>query len=113
MKKRKNLARSLESLTKNSVIPEGDSLISNHVMVFLLRNFTENGASADKKAVIEGLEELRNILKDYELENVFNFDETALFFRLLPNTTLATGPVSGSKKSKERATVGLLVNATG
>ena len=40
-------------------------------------------------------------------------DETGLFYRLQPNSTLATGPVSGKKKQKERITVALCANATG
>ena len=40
-------------------------------------------------------------------------DETGLFFRLEPNKTLATGPVSGTKKCKQRITVALCANADG
>ena len=40
-------------------------------------------------------------------------DETGLFYCLLPNSTLATGPVSGKKKQKERITIALCANATG
>ena len=39
--------------------------------------------------------------------------ETGLFYCLLPNSTLATGPVSGKKKQKERITIALCANATG
>ncbi|ELU11777.1 hypothetical protein CAPTEDRAFT_60213, partial [Capitella teleta] len=45
--------------------------------------------------------------------DVFNMDETALFFKLEPDSTLATAPVKGKKKSKERITVALCANATG
>ena len=41
-------------------------------------------------------------------------DETGLFYRLLPNQTLSTQKKeSGTKKSKERVTIGLCANATG
>ena len=40
-------------------------------------------------------------------------DETGLFFRLEPNKTLATGPVSGTKKCKQRISVALCANADG
>ena len=39
-------------------------------------------------------------------------DETGLFYRLEPDATLATGPVKGKKKNKERITVALCANAT-
>ena len=31
------------------------------------------------------------------IKDIFNLDETALFYKLLPNRTLADGPVSGKK----------------
>ena len=40
-------------------------------------------------------------------------DETGLFFRLEPNKTLSTGPVSGTKKCKKKITVALCANADG
>ena len=58
-------------------------------------------------------EELRCIISEYELSDVYNMDETGLFYRLEPNATLATGPVKGKKKNKERITVALCANATG
>jgi hypothetical protein len=52
-------------------------------------------------------------LAKYEPNNIFNFDETALFYRLHPNKTLATGSVSGLKLDKQRISIGLCCNATG
>lgn len=52
-------------------------------------------------------------LEGYAPEDCFNFDETALFYRLQPDRTLATSAVAGSKKLKERITIGLCCNATG
>ena len=40
-------------------------------------------------------------------------DECGLFYRMEPNATLATRPVSGKKKNKDRLTVALCVNASG
>ena len=36
-------------------------------------------------------EELRCIISEYELSDVYNMDETGLFYRLEPDATLATG----------------------
>ena len=43
----------------------------------------------------------------FDIENVYNADETGLFFRLGPNRTLATKSdrAKGTKKDKERVTV--------
>ncbi len=40
---------------------------------------------------------LREILKDYPLEDIFNADETGLFFRMAPNQTLASALTPGIK----------------
>ena len=56
--------------------------------------------------LVEDLPEQRQtlieILSQYKPENVYNADETGLFFRMTPNQTLATKPVKGKKKDKER-----------
>ncbi|XP_062578214.1 tigger transposable element-derived protein 6-like [Saccostrea cucullata] len=69
--------------------------------------------SADMTAVQTGREDLQHVLQDYDPEDIFNLDETGLFYRLGPNYTLATKTVSGTKKSKDRITVALATNATG
>uniref|UniRef100_H3BCF5 HTH CENPB-type domain-containing protein n=1 Tax=Latimeria chalumnae TaxID=7897 RepID=H3BCF5_LATCH len=50
---------------------------------------------------------------DYSPDDIYNFDETGLFYKLGPSRTLATAPVAGHKKSKERITVALFCNASG
>ena len=62
-------------------------------------------ASANTNDVDEGRQNLRRLLAEYDLKDIFNMDETGLFFRLQPDATLATAPVKGKKKSKERITV--------
>lgn len=69
--------------------------------------------SADIGVVSSGRETLSKILSEYELENIFNLDETGLFYKLGPNYTLATNNVSGTKRPKDRITVALACNATG
>ncbi|CAG8790816.1 12002_t:CDS:2, partial [Cetraspora pellucida] len=41
----------------------------------------------------------------YTLENIWNADETSLYWKMCPSKTLAQEPVSGYKKEKVRATV--------
>lgn len=58
---------------------------------------------------------LSQILKDFSPDNVFNCDETGLFFRCVPSKTLALkgDQCSGGKKSKDRVTVLLCANMSG
>ena len=57
--------------------------------------------------------ELRKITENYNLTDIYNCDETGLYWRTPPSKTLATGSVIGRKKSKDRITVLLTCNATG
>ncbi|KAH6930412.1 hypothetical protein HPB50_013348 [Hyalomma asiaticum] len=54
-------------------------------------------------------------LANYTMENVFNLDDSALFYRLLPNRTLAFKGenCTGGKHAKERQSAAFAVNATG
>ena len=49
---------------------------------------------------------LPRILKEYQPKDIFNADETGLFYKLLPNKTYTYkgDQCSGGKKSKERLT---------
>ena len=78
-----------------------------------LREKHGESASSDKQAATEGRTKLQGILKDYALKDIFNFDETGLLYCLEPNKTLASGPVKGTKKCKDRISVGLCANADG
>lgn len=59
--------------------------------------------------------ELPTLLENYRPEDIFNADETGLFFKCLPNKTLAlkNDDCHGGKNSKERVTVLLCTNMTG
>ena len=72
-------------------------------------------ASADMRAVTAGRAQLQEELAAYSLNDIYNMDETGLFYKLLPNQTLAKKGTkeSGTKKSKERVTIALCSNATG
>jgi len=71
------------------------------------------GNSAPLENLPEFRSQLQDVIKNYELRNVFNCDETALFWLLEPNRTLSKGVVVGTKKSKERVTVLLTCSALG
>ena len=50
---------------------------------------------------------------DYELEDIYNLNESGLFFRKLPTRTLALKSRKGGKLTKDRVTLNFIVNASG
>lgn len=70
-------------------------------------------ASAPVENIEEMRESLRQVLRSYSPEDIFNCDETGLFWKMKPCRTISNGPVSGTKQSKDRITVLLTCNATG
>src|SRR6266498_1511946 len=55
-------------------------------------------------------EDLYQTLKNYNPEDIFNCDETGLFWKMKPSRTISNGPVSGTKQSKDRVTILLTCN---
>ncbi|CAG8608026.1 2295_t:CDS:2 [Ambispora gerdemannii] len=68
-----------------------------------LKSYKKRGesGSVDMNEIPRFRKQLQDIIKDYEPKDVFNCDETALYWMLEPNRTLACGPVKGKKKSKD------------
>ena len=60
-------------------------------------------------------ERLSDILQGWAPQNIWNMDETGQLFRALPNKSLAEASrkCTGEKRSKERLTCALFVNAAG
>ena len=60
-------------------------------------------------------ERLPEIVKGYKLKDIWNADETGLFWRALPDKSLSVkkGRCKGGKYAKQRITVLLIVNALG
>lgn len=69
----------------------------------------------DEQQINDWLAENREKLMSYSQEDIFNCDETALFYRLLPSRTLAVrgDKCHGGAASKERITILLCTNWTG
>ena len=56
---------------------------------------------------------IRRIAREYEDENIYNMDETGLFWKLSPSQGLSTASQPGFERDKARITVVLCSNATG
>ena len=59
------------------------------------------------------MENLRLECLNYHPRDIFNIDETGLFWKLQPDRSLATKQTSGGKKSKDRITIALCANGDG
>jgi hypothetical protein len=70
-------------------------------------------ASAKKGGAEDRMVELRSIVKLYSTKDVYNMDETGLFWKATPDITLATEALSGMKKQKIRISLGNCCNADG
>ncbi len=73
------------------------------------------GASVDKGIVEDWTKRLPEVLKGYKAEDIFNADETGLFYRTLPNRSLVQkgGVTKNGKLAKERITVLFAASVTG
>ncbi|CAB4491941.1 unnamed protein product [Rhizophagus irregularis] len=73
-----------------------------------VQSYIKSGEAASGPSLEEIDEYRRKVtekLSEYALEDIYNCDETALFWQLEPSKTLAQGPVTGTKKSKNRVTI--------
>lgn len=81
-----------------------------------LRQFQKQGEALSAPSA-ESIENdriaLQQFLKHYDPEDIWNGDETGLFWKMEPSRVLAHGPISGHKKEKSRITIFCAANATG
>lgn len=69
--------------------------------------------SVDDAATEEQLVEIREIIALYDSADVYNCDESGLFWKSIPKRGLSTQPIAGSKQMKCRITAHFTCNATG
>ncbi|XP_054708872.1 tigger transposable element-derived protein 6-like [Uloborus diversus] len=70
-------------------------------------------ANVDPTIVTKGREKLRAIISQYAVADVYNMDESGLFYRLQPDKTLSNGAVKGCKKAKDRVSLVFCTNVDG
>ena len=90
-----------------------DKFRSRHNISF--RTVCGESSAVDENIVSDWQKRITGICESYEERNIFNCDETGLFFRTLPSKTMAFKGenCAGGKISKERLTVLLCVNMIG
>ncbi|KAI1000312.1 hypothetical protein K3495_g7883, partial [Podosphaera aphanis] len=82
---------------------------------YQFKGFKSHGesGSADTTAIEEALPRLQEQLSHFALKDIYNMDETGLFFRMAPDKTIAKRQIEGSKKDKSRITIAFTANADG
>ena len=78
-----------------------------------LKALHREAASVSSSSVSSSRSELQAITASYAQEDIYNMDETSLFYRMPPSKTLAQGPRQGTKQYKDRITVPLCTNTDG
>ncbi|OWY96640.1 CENPB protein Homeodomainlike, partial [Phytophthora megakarya] len=69
--------------------------------------------SVNMATIDEQIKRLRAVIQQYAVADVYNFDETGLFYKLCPDKIIARQLFEGAKKSKTQITVALACNADG
>jgi hypothetical protein len=84
---------------------------------YKIKEFVQHGQGSSAEVLtlqaIQQITELRLLCSRHCDQDIFNMDETGLFWKLTPNRTLATKARSGGKKSKDRVTLAFIVNGDG
>ena len=79
-----------------------------------LHKFTFHGeAGSVSETAEEEMFAIINAARRYPEQDIFNMDETGLFWRMVPSTGLSTGKRGGLKKDKTRISLALCCNANG
>lgn len=113
-----HLVNSRPELTAGKAKPLfSNGWISNFMKRHDLKSRQMNGEAGsvqiDAESVATQVEKLKKEMEKYELKDILNFDETGLFYRASPTSTIADHNVSGIKFDKTRMTIGLLCSADG
>ena len=107
--------------TANEMNLNGFKASNGWLEKFLKRNSikfsTISGESADvsQEVVDEWTSGLSALTEGFDPKDVFNFDESALFYKIMPKKSYLTknSDQFGGKKSKNRLTIGLCCSMTG
>ena len=115
---------SLQSLAKEFANEAGlaekftasEGWLHNFKKRYQIKSYRISGeaGAVDKETVKYARVELEELIRGYEPNDVFNIDETGLFYNALPTATLSQErSVHGGKATKERVTLLVGANVTG
>lgn len=69
--------------------------------------------SVNQLDVEKGRKVFQQVTGSYEKRDVFNMDETSLYYCKAPDSTITTTPIPGRKTSKKRMVIAVATNADG
>ncbi|KAI7950013.1 hypothetical protein MJO28_008834 [Puccinia striiformis f. sp. tritici] len=80
-----------------------------------LQSFTKHGeaAQADKEVIDEERKRVSELVQGFARKDIWNMDETGLFYSMPPDRGLAKEKCSGLKASKTRITIAVTTNSDG
>ena len=70
-------------------------------------------ADVDEKGGEEAMQHIRRLTASYDLDCIYNMDETGLYWKMVPDRTLASEHLSGVKSDKARISIAVTVNGDG
>ncbi|CAF1023635.1 unnamed protein product [Rotaria sordida] len=90
-------------------------LLGDKLGSFKASNGCGESSSVDMTTVDDWIQRIPKIIDGYDPKDIFNCDETGLFFKFMPDKSLTLNreECKGGKKSKERYTILFCVNSTG
>jgi len=65
------------------------------------------------KIDFETMEFIQNKLSKFGLKDIYNMDESGLFYNMAPSKTISRRQIEGSKKDKTRVSIAFTTNADG
>ena len=81
------------------------------------RSFRQHGESGATNIntieIQQAIAEIKEEIKKYAPADVYNMDESALFYNMSPDTTIARQQIEDAKKDKIRMTIAFTCNSTG
>lgn len=88
--------------------------LSNFKARYKIHAVTQHGeAGSVPEAAEEEMRGIRTIAGEYEEDNIYNMDETGLYWKKTPDKGLATQSIPGVKREKARITLVLCCNSSG
>ena len=88
-----------------------DRFMKRNMLKCRMMNGEAGSIDLSSPQLVTRIEEIKALIANYDRRDVFNFDETGLFYRQAPQKTISTRDIAGTKVDKTRVTIGLMCNA--
>lgn len=101
--------------TSASILKFSEAWLSNFKGRWGLKIYRSHGEAcdADRDITDKELPSQQNFLAGYDAKNISNTDECGLQYKIAPDRTMATQPLLGREKQKNRITLMVCCNANG